>query len=398
MVVRSSTKHRQMRYCLTFSLALVAVVNTGCVTHYSVTKVTPGSNPKGLRVHLPAPFIIGRPSPDGTVKYNVELLPDPDQEYAIDAWTIMAKQKAEIGRTIEMYVQKMTLAQDTTAVASQLASSAASVGKSAVDSLITQRQAQTTAVTAKEADVAAKTIALEKAQAEVASAKDALNAAEASGDATAIKSARATLAAKELAVTEAQIDLKAAHEALAKARNFDQPTSKDKTGLDTGGKVTAPGPAIYRIVENPKTGGIKLEPVNFKLFSFNGKPVEGTQLQFETWGKKPANDTKPDTGAASPIPKIQVPVEITIDKYSGNLTYIVKFDSDVKQGLDAQTTVKDGQDNDQKKFLTKIEASGTNAVKLTWDKDTPNNKYALTLWVLFKDNRAAPYPLTVTVK
>src|SRR5437660_7824368 len=116
-------------------MASALLATSGCISHFSVTKVVPGTNPKGLHVHLPAPFVVGRPTPDGTVKYAIEYLPDPDQEYAITAWSIMAKQKIEIARTVEMYVQKMNLSQDTTAVAAQLAASAGAVGKSAADNL-----------------------------------------------------------------------------------------------------------------------------------------------------------------------------------------------------------------------------------------------------------------------
>jgi hypothetical protein len=214
---------RKLPICFIFVLALFALAD--CISHYSVTKVTAGTNPRGLRVNLPAPFIVGKPSPDGTIKYSVELLPDPDQEYAIDAWALMAKQKMEIARTIEMYVQKMSLAQDTTAVAAQLASSAGAVGKNAVDNLLAQQQANTAAVSAKEADVATKKTTLEKAVAELAAANEALTAAEASGDAAAVKSAKSVVATKEIAVTEAKIDLAAAKGALA-ARSCNLPVCR----------------------------------------------------------------------------------------------------------------------------------------------------------------------------
>ncbi len=44
---------------------------SGCVAGVTTTKVTPGSNPKGLRVNLPAPFVVGLGSGRGRVRVKV---------------------------------------------------------------------------------------------------------------------------------------------------------------------------------------------------------------------------------------------------------------------------------------------------------------------------------------
>jgi hypothetical protein len=391
-----------------WSLAIVLTLtgSGGCISHFSVTKVTPGSNPRGVRVHLPAPFVVGRPSPDGTVAYGIEYLPDPDEEYAIDAWSIMAKQKADISRTVEMYVQKMALTQDTTAVAAQLASSAGAVSKSAVDSLIAQQQANTAlaktrsdAIAAKEADLAQKEAAFEKANVDVETAQEALDAANAAGNANAIAAAQTTLNGAKAAAQKAKIDVDTAKNALAKARNYDQATSRDQPAdSKPAGTAAVAGPIVYRIVADRETGGIRLERVNFKLFSFNGKvpsiSKQGTQLDFGTWGKKPAQDT---SGKQS-IPKPKGSTDFTVNKTLGVFTQTIQFDNDIKTPFVNDTTVLDNQLADQKKWLTKIEKASVNSIALTWDKDTPNGNYAVKLWVLFKDDRAFPFSLKVEVK
>jgi hypothetical protein len=123
---------------------------TGCITHMEVVKVTPNNDAsvEGERVMLPVPFIVGTPTPDGTIKYAVQYFPDPDQEYAVQTWSFMAKQKTDISRTAEMYVQKMNLAQDSTAVATQLANSSGDVGSAALTALVSSEQAKASALAA----------------------------------------------------------------------------------------------------------------------------------------------------------------------------------------------------------------------------------------------------------
>jgi hypothetical protein len=386
---------------LWFPALLLVLSFCGCITHLSVTKVLPGQNPRGLRVHLPVPFVVGRPTPDGTIQYSVELFPDPDQEYAIDAWSIMAKQKTDLARTIEMYIQKATVAQDTTQVAAQLASSVGAVGKSAVDQMLEVQKSHNTAVATQQSAVNAKRTILEKAQAEETAAENTLKEAVASKDETAVKLAQTNLSAKELAVTEAQIDFNEAQKALANipGQNFEQ-IQGNQVKKETS-KV--PGPIIYKIVEDPQTGGIKLEPISFTLFSLNGKrlsPTGAQQLTFETWGKKAGGNGQ--QGGANPgsqtQPKLVGSPSLTIKKFAGadGLTTTIQFDSDVKVYLQGQTA-DDTKTLDVKKYLLKAEVNKA-SLKLTWSNDTPNGEYTVTLWVMFKDDRAFPFPLTVKVE
>jgi hypothetical protein len=385
----------------------VAVLVSGCITHTSVKKVTDEnrSKIKGQRVHLPAPFIVGRPAPDGTVKYTVELMPDPNQEYAIHTWSFMAKQKAEIARTIEMYVQKVTLTQDTSAVAAQLAASAGAVGKSAIDSLVDKEKSKATsdaaeakaradAVTAKAAAVEEKKAALEKAKKAVASAEAALDEAEKSKDATAIKEANKTLAEKKLLQANAEIDLKFAEAALADAqkaalvdtKKFDAPIQQQKAS----GNPKVPGIIIYEIIESA-TRGVELRPLTFKLFSAGGV-TSGVQLRFETRGEK-----KSEKEPAAPKPPNLDVDKITIDKFAGQLTRTIQFDAEVEGVLKGETTVKDANDVDVSQHV-EIAADSKTSVKITFKQTAPPGKYILKIMVRFKDARTFPYPVTATVK
>jgi hypothetical protein len=343
----------------------------------------------------------------------VEYLPDPDEEYAINAWSIMAKQKTDIARTVEMYVQKMNLAQDTTAVAAQLATSAGAVSKSAVDALVAQRQTESTAATAaakarndavraKQGDVATKKADLLKASVDLAAAQTALNDAVTAGttDPTTLKSLKDAVASKTIAVRKAEIDVQTAEAAVVTAKNFDQPLLNNNADAP-GNMPSAPGPVIYRIVENPRTGGIALERVHFKLFSFSGRTTrvtEGPQLDFQTWGKKPAGDNggKPDSGKTK-IPQIIGPTTLPVNKFLNVYSQAVSFDAEIKKPLTSETEVS-GQGGDQRKWLTKIAISGTNSVTLTWDKDTPNGNYAVNLVMLFKNDTCYFFPLQIEVK
>ena len=110
-----------------------------CISYVTMRKVYPESsvasenNPPGIRVKLPAPFIVGTKSADtGNYTYKVLMLPDPDQEYAIKAWAIMAKQKLALKRSIEMYMKEASLNVDTIAVAKAMTDAAGQIVQTAL--------------------------------------------------------------------------------------------------------------------------------------------------------------------------------------------------------------------------------------------------------------------------
>jgi hypothetical protein len=230
-------------------LLVMAMLMAGCISHISVTKVTPGTNPRGLRYCLPEPVIIGIPKPDGSVTYSVDYIPDPDHEYAVDAWSLMASHTMNLSRSDRLLLTQADLKQDSTAVLAQLLKSAGNTGGALATEIGTQKTAQATAAATAASNVAAKSVAKAQAQAALDSAKKNLEAAQKAGNATAIASAQTALNAAELALTQADIALKGAKN----PGNLDLPTASK-----------AYGPIIYRIVQVPETGGIRLEPMVFK--------------------------------------------------------------------------------------------------------------------------------------
>ena len=339
-----------MRQLSVVGVWLVALLfGGGCVTHIAMKRVLPGENPRGVRVYLPAPFVVGRPTPDGKIEYTVELFPDPDQEYAIDAWTLMAKQKTVISRTIEMYLKKADLAQDTTAVAKALADAAGDVGKSAVSTLVQQQQAAA------------------QLQAKAAAAKP-------------LGGANADTANKE----------------------------KETSNADPYALKEAQGPVLYRIVEDTATGGIRLDPIDFRIFNFNGIPLavgtrlNGRQLPFETWGKKPVSTSEGQISTSKPIaPKVLTKMPVIVDRYQGTITTNIEFEQSVDHVEVGSSKLVN---TDTKQEITKISDMVTfgkadkKIIPVTWNKDTPNGNYTVTAAVVFSDQKLFKIPLDFAVK
>lgn len=313
---------------LSIACASVSLL-TGCIAYVGVKKVEPGTNPKGLRVKLPAPFVVGRPDASGTIDYKIEHFPDPDEEYAINAWALMAKNKVVLNRTMAMYLSSAQTAQDTASVA------AAAIGKAgevATETLKTQQAAETTAATAQktkadavatalataQSDLLVKAIASEKAllkyqdqqgvvaaadgavvaaetkvaNATAGAAKDAANA-ELTASKEALITAKGTLANLEQEFNLAEIDRKAAEKKVKSVNtaNFNLASALE---MPARAKLAVPGAVIYRIVEPKDGGGIRLERVRFTLFSMNGRKLinSAAQLRHPTWGAKPKEEAK----------------------------------------------------------------------------------------------------------
>lgn len=120
------------RLTFIFTSLFAAFLTTGCITHVAMTRVDPNDHEtRGLRVNLPAPFVVGRQNPTNSSQtdYDVEMLPDPKQEYAITYWTFAGKQKVAIKRSLEMYLNQVDLNQDSTAVATALIGAAGQMGQ-----------------------------------------------------------------------------------------------------------------------------------------------------------------------------------------------------------------------------------------------------------------------------
>jgi hypothetical protein len=363
-----------MKTMRTALLPVAALFLSGCTAGITATKVKPGRNPKGMRVHLPAPFLVGRPNPAGTIDWKIEYLPDPDEEYAVHAWQLLAKNKSELGRTKSGLLNKAILTMDSTPVAKAGVDAAGAVGNLALETEVEKKKAAAAAAeearkkAAMDAGDAARTSAKTKRQAvqevekarsdyqealagkrkaddakaaadkKVADAKTAETAAAARAtqarteaatapaadkaaktkvaeeaeaaaitarEATAVAIGKAQEAAAEVAKEEESVsvhgealDLAQREESIA-SDAFDKANAeKEKVAavgnaaaVDIRTVTKAPGPVIYRILEDPATGGIRLEPMHFQVFGFNGEPTASFhQGAAGTWGTKKKAD------------------------------------------------------------------------------------------------------------
>lgn len=293
------------------TLGVLSLALSGCISHIGVTKVQPGVDPKGLRYYLPQPVIVGYPQPDGTITYEEKMLPDLEREYAISAWSFMAKHKAKITRTPEMFLNKAELKQDSTAVAKQTLDSSGSVGGAIATRIGEDKKAQREEAKEKQTNVDTKKRAVKAAELQLRFAEEDLAALPLNAD-------PAVRAAAEKAVKEARRAVEKAEQELEfalNAKSFDNPTADDPTAPKPKRGVAA-GPVIYRIVENPETGGVSLEPMTFEVATLALKQAR-SQRRFQTVtpAEKPA-EPKKKSDADAPLavhltqaqPQTQVPM------------------------------------------------------------------------------------------
>jgi len=107
---------------------------SSCISHIGVTKVDNSSpaaarKAKGVRYSLPQPFIVGRPGGNGEVSYAIEYFPDPSNEYAVTAWSFMAKHKLDLKRSSKGLLLSAEYSKDDTEVAKTVIDSAGSVAE-----------------------------------------------------------------------------------------------------------------------------------------------------------------------------------------------------------------------------------------------------------------------------
>lgn len=408
----------------------MALSLAGCYSHISMKKVAPGADVRGKRVRLPAPFIVGRPDDSGVITYAIEHLPDPDQEYAIDAWTILGKQNVNIKRTEGMIFTGITVDVDNAAVAKQLIDSAGGVGEAVVERINTQRTeaaaAQAAASAAAKATAEEKQNALAKAEDTKADAKAELEAAEAASTARQTEvnaaateakgAAQAQLDAAKAAVEDRKITLRKADLAVQRSevaleRFGGAHLLAKHLGKPPEGKVIYeknrlhPGPIIYRIKPAAHLPGFTLEPVDFRVFSLNGVPLKGPvpQIHLPTWGEPKAKEEKEgEGGSAAARPNVIGGRQLTVVRKPGHDTATVHFNRPVvavnidesrvaayqKPDARQHVTIKGGQDR-----TTRAADRVTIAVKPEMD----HGDYTVSLRVKLEDDRWRDYVLQLRV-
>jgi hypothetical protein len=283
----------------------IAACTCGCTT-FDVKKVNPDTPaelaPQGVKYSLPKPFLQMTPSGDGSVTCNVVYLPDPDNTYAVSAESYMAAHTLEL--TLDSsgsgILTKVNFNPDTSAVASQAATSAGNVA-SAFETAATQR------ATAEQTKLATAEQAVLQAQATVEADQAKLDKIIQLNQAGANPKIDENQPRIDLAVAEAA--LRSAQNALANLKfgsgnaggGGPMPAKAPPPPPPGQGKVQPNwvkvyGPVLYSITATP-AGGVKLTPVPLKKVA---------QRQYYT-------TTRPSADATSAPPTISpiTPVSLT---------------------------------------------------------------------------------------
>jgi hypothetical protein len=129
-----------MQRIKSFSVVFLALLLSSCISRIDVRKVNNAdinatTKAKGVRYSLPQPFVIGTPGLNGKVSYRVEYLPDPDNEYAVNAWSFMAKHKLKLGRSSNGMLKTVNYTQDDTVVPSALVESAGNFAEAQIKAM-----------------------------------------------------------------------------------------------------------------------------------------------------------------------------------------------------------------------------------------------------------------------
>jgi hypothetical protein len=150
--------------------ALFCLGLAGCISSITVTKATPET--PGIHYCLPQPFVQVTPNKDGTVVVEVIYLPDPDNEYAVQASSVLGSYTIDFNRNEKGFLETVSFNADTTGIAKQLIQSGAAVRSAEIDAKAAK--AKDDAADAKDArdKVTAAVAAADKAQKDAQTAVD----------------------------------------------------------------------------------------------------------------------------------------------------------------------------------------------------------------------------------
>ncbi len=119
---------------------LLPVLLGSCIARIDVKKINNAdingrSRAKGVRYSLPQPFVIGTPGLNGKVSYRVEYLPDPDNEYAVNAWSFMAKHTMKLARSPNGMLTSVDYSKNDTEVATAMVDTAGNLAKAQIEAM-----------------------------------------------------------------------------------------------------------------------------------------------------------------------------------------------------------------------------------------------------------------------
>lgn len=323
---------RNQSVCL--GLSLYAALATGCATtNLQVAKVTPGSSPDGIRYSLPQPFLLVTPNPsgDGGFEAKVVYLPDESQTYAIDANTRRGKYTLDVS-VADGLLSKIAWKREDASVTAEAIRASGEVTKAELarsqeqekqddDKAEAERKEARTKLQALEDELKKKQLDVQLAEAEVTAAQAAFDATPATTDRSALQAA---LRASQLKLAQERLRLTAAQNAVDAAQSRVNTLAGAMNDPSTGGvaKPSAPagerarfwGPVLYRIIDDPKAGTVRLAAVRW----------DGgiAQLPLET-----AAPPKPTPApAASPQLTNTTPIALTFPAGANEFELQLKFD------------------------------------------------------------------------
>lgn len=142
--------------------ALASVALSGCITNLDVSKANKTTN--GIKYFLPQVFIQVTPNKDGTVTVEKIYLPDPNNEYAIQASSFLGSYTIDVNRTKEGFLETVSFNSDSTGVAKQLMQTEANLKATEIDAQAAKSKAADTESKASDDKKAASIAAAEKIQ------------------------------------------------------------------------------------------------------------------------------------------------------------------------------------------------------------------------------------------
>jgi len=240
-------------------LLSIILVCQGCVTIVSGEKANQTN--EGIRYNLPAPHLLVTPLPNGTVKVEPIYLPDPQNEYVIDVWSIFSDYTIDIETVGGGLLKQVNLKETTVAPAVKAIQSAATIG----EQLIKNKQLE-------EQNKISKQQAIQTARIELAEEKAKL--ALFKKPPPGVTKTPNQIFDQELLVSKKKIALQVLLNGSAENNPF--AAANDPRG---DGFETVPGPILFRIL--PDGEGVKLVAVEQKDFAvISSDSVESKQLQF----------------------------------------------------------------------------------------------------------------------
>lgn len=287
-------------------------VNPVNVWNYAFNKeaITPSEQAKGLRFHLPKPYILVKPNNAGGIEVEPIFLPDQTEEYAVETSVYLASQNFSI--TIdEGMLKKVTYKPDQTAVLSELAKSAGAVSQEVISKKAEQVKAKTDQAKKTLEERQKKKTELDTAQAELERAQFALTQAnvklsdfDSTFGTTLTLEQQGARNALRAAIREAEFEVRVKNARVTELQQELDVLTDAPTDASVNEIFPVPGAILFEVLNTAH--GAELKPVEFEII--NGTQGKKNQLELETFRPSKIEakqkfmtlkDPKPDFATAS---------------------------------------------------------------------------------------------------